>query len=87
MTVHMELLGDHPEHSDNERHVDADLDVSQLLIVKLVKIDLPFLIIAALLLVLLLKQSSVLVVFYSRIFSSCLIGLRPPLRAPPAFPA
>lgn len=87
VTVHMELLGDHPEHGDNERHVDADLDVSQLLIVKLVKIDLPLLMVAALLLVLLFKQSSTLTVFYFRIFSSRLIGFRPPLRAPPALPA
>ncbi len=84
VTVHMELLDDHPEHDENDRHVDADLDMNQLLIVKFVKIDLPFLIAAALLLVLLLKQVPSLVVFYSRIFSSCLIGLRPPLRAPPA---
>ncbi len=87
MTVHMDALGEHLQHKASEQHVDADLDLSQSLIVKIVKIDLPLLVAAALLLALLFKQSTTFVTCYSRVFSSRLIGLRPPLRAPPVFPA
>ncbi len=86
VTVHMELIGDHPEHDANEKHVDANFDLNQLLIIKLVKIDLPFLIATVLLLIVLLKECVTFTSFYSRVFSSHLIGLRPPLRAPPAVP-
>jgi hypothetical protein len=87
MTVHMDMLGDHPEHNIDEKHFDADLDVGQFVLAKLVKIDLPLLIATALLLVLLFKQPTIFVAFYSRLFISRIIGLRPPLRAPPAIPA
>lgn len=87
LTVHMEMLGNHPEHDINEKHVDADVDLNQFFLTKLVKIDLPFLIAGALFLVLLFRQPIHFVSFYSRVFSSRLIGLRPPLRAPPVFPA
>ena len=87
MTVHMDALSEHLQHDSSEQHVDADVDLSQFLIVKIVKVDLPWLIAAALLLVLFFKQPASFVTFYVRVFSSRLIGLRPPLRAPPAIPA
>jgi hypothetical protein len=87
LTVHMELMSDHPEHDASEKHVDANVDLSQLLIIKFIKIDLPFLITTLLLFLVLLENSSVLIAFYSRVFSSHVTGLRPPLRAPPALPA
>ena len=87
LTLHIELIGDHPEHHADEKHVDANLDLNQLLIIKLVKIDLPFLITASLMLIVLFKKSVISISFYSRVFSSHLIGLRPPLRAPPIVPA
>lgn len=87
MTVHMDALSEHLQHDSSEQHVDADVDLSQFLIVKLVKVDLPWLIAAALLLVLFFKQPANFVTFYVRVFSSRLIGLLPPLRAPPAIPA
>lgn len=87
MTVHMDMLGDHPEHGSQEKHIDADVDLSQLMLAKLIKIDLPFLIAAALLFVALFEKPIISVVVYSLIFSSYSIGLRPPLRAPPALPA
>jgi len=87
MTVHMDMLGDHPEHGSEELHIDADVDLSQLALAKLVKIDLPFLLAATLLFATLFEKPVISVVVYSRIFSSYHIGLRPPLRAPPVHPA
>lgn len=87
MTVHMDMLGDHPEHGSEEQHLDADVDLSQLALAKLVKIDLPLLIAAALLFVVLFEKPVISAVVYSCIFSSYSIGLHPPLRAPPALPA
>ena len=87
MTVHMDMLGDHPEHGSKEKHIDADVDLSQLALAKLIKIDLPLLTAIALLFAVLFEKTLVSIVLYSRIFSSYSIGLRPPLRAPPALPA
>lgn len=87
VTVHMDMLGNHPEHSSDEKHFDADVDVGQLTLAKLSKIDLPLLIAAALLLAVLFEKVSLVVSLYSHTYSSRLSGLRPPLRAPPVFPA
>jgi hypothetical protein len=87
VTVHMELMSDHPEHDVSEKHVDTNIDLSPLLTIKLFKIDLHFLITAVLLLIVPAKKSVISVSFYSPVFSSYVTGLRPPLRAPPAFPA
>ncbi len=87
VSVHMHALGEHPDHTTDEQHVDADVDLSQPFLAKLTKIDLPLLIAAALLLAVLFEKISLVVSRYSRIYSSRLAGLRPPLRAPPIFPA
>jgi hypothetical protein len=67
--------------------VDANVDLSQPLLVKLTKIDLPLLIAAALLLAVLFEKIPVTVARYSPAYSTSRTGLRPPLRAPPAFSA
>jgi hypothetical protein len=87
VSIHMDALGEHPDHAANEQHVDADVDLSQPLLAKLTKIDLPLLLVAALLLAVLLEKTSFVVSNYSHTYSSRLAGLRPPLRAPPVFPA
>lgn len=87
LSMHMDMLGEHPEHTNAEQHADADIDVLQFAFAKLVKIDLPFLITALLLLAVLFVKPSVAIPYYSRYYSRRIIGLRPPLRAPPSFPA
>jgi hypothetical protein len=87
VTVHMEMLGDHPEHGSDEQHVDADVELSQPLLAKLTKIDLPLLIAAALLLAMWFEKIPLVTSRYSPSYSSRRTGLRPPLRAPPVFPA
>lgn len=87
VTVHMDTLGEHLQHASDEQHVDADVDLNQLLIVKIIKVDLPVLIVAILLLALLFKRHSLLIPFRSLVFYSRVTNLRPPLRAPPVIPA
>lgn len=87
LSVHMDMLGEHPDHADAEKHIDADVDLGQIALAKLVKIDLPVLIAAAVLCVLLFKRFTFVITPYSRPYSSRIIGLRPPLRAPPVLPA
>lgn len=88
MTVHMHNTGDHTDHHDiSEQHVDADVDLSQPLLTKLTKIDLPLLIAAAILLAILFEKLSIVVCRYSLTYASRPTGFLPPLRAPPVFPA
>lgn len=87
LSMHMDMLGEHPEHTSAEQHADADIDLLQFAFAKLVKIDLPILIAALLLLAVLFVKPFVVIPHYSRFYSRRVIGLRPPLRAPPFFPA
>jgi hypothetical protein len=87
VSVHMHTLGEHTDHAVDEQHVDADIDLSQPFLAKLTKIDLPLLIAAALVLAVLFHKNSIPVSNYSPGYSSRRAGLRPPLRAPPVFPA
>lgn len=87
LSIHMDTFGEHTEHAADEQHVDANVDLSQPLLAKLTKIDLPLLLVAALLFTLLLEKIAFIVSRYSPSHSSCRVGLRPPLRAPPELPA
>jgi hypothetical protein len=87
VTVHLHAVGDHADHDNSEQHVDADLDLSQPLLIKLSQIDTPLLIAAALLLAILFERIPLVIFYTSHIYSSLRSRLRPPLRAPPAFPA
>lgn len=87
VSIHMHGLGEHLEHDANEQHVDADIDLSQPLLAKLLKIDLPLLIATALLLTVLFEKTLVVRSCYLHTCVSRRAGLRPPLRAPPALPA
>lgn len=88
VSVHMEMMAEHTDHhAADEQHVDADVELSQPLLAKLTKIDLPLLIAAALLLAMLFEKISLVTSRSSPSYSSRRAGLRPPLRAPPAFPA
>lgn len=87
LSVHMDMLGDHAGHHAEENHKDADLNPGQLLLAKLLKLDLPCIIIAALLLAVLLFNSAVFASRYTPFYTYSHNGLRPPVRAPPFFPA
>lgn len=84
--MHMDMLGDHPEHHTDENHTDTDVDPGQLTLAKLLKL-VPLLLAAALLLAILLATPSIFISRYARHYNRRLFGLRPPLRAPPFFPA
>ena len=85
--MHMDIMVDHPEHHEDEHHVDADVDFFKLVFAKLVKIDTPLLLTLALLLMALCAHRSVFFYPDIRYFPHRIIGLRPPLRAPPILPA
>lgn len=80
--VNLEAHGPHDHHPD-EKHMDADVDLSQLAIAKVSKIDPILLLIAV---VTLLFQYSSLRLFAShheRLVATSPAFLRPRLRAPP----
>ena len=85
--VHIHGVDDHADHHSDEQHLDADVNLSQALLIKLNKIDLPLLIAATLLLTVLFEKVAPITFSYSQIFPSNCLCLRPPLRAPPTFPA
>lgn len=87
ITVHIHAVGDHADHDSSEQHVDADVDLSQPLLTKFTKIDLPLLIAAAHLLAGVFEKISAFASRYSYIYVSRIAGLHPPLRAPPITPA
>ncbi len=83
VSVHLEVMPEHPEHHDQEHHVDADVDLLTLVFAKLVKFDVPLLLTALLFLLALSRQQPGFFSRYSHHYSRRVIGLRPPLRAPP----
>lgn len=85
LSIHMDSLGEHPDHHENEKHLDADVDLNQPALLKLFKVELPVLVITLLLLVVSFKDSLSIIYFYTRHRPPRLIGLQPPLRAPPSF--
>jgi hypothetical protein len=87
LSLHMDMLSEHTEHHADEKHTDADVSPGQLALAKLLKLDLFFMVAAALLLAMVLASPSVFISRYFRRYSRRLIGLRPQLRAPPFFPA
>lgn len=86
LSVHMDMLGDHPEHQTEQQHQDADLDPGQLVLAKLMKVDLSYFIAAALLLVISRVKPEIAFSRYTRCYLDRPHSLRPPLRAPPIFP-
>ncbi|MES2824209.1 MAG: hypothetical protein V4732_11455 [Pseudomonadota bacterium] len=84
VSVHLDVMTEHPEHHQDERHVDADVDLFKLVFANIVKIDVPLLLTALMFLLALSTQQPIFFSSYSRHYSRRVIGLRPPLRAPPA---
>lgn len=89
ISVHMLMTGEHLSHhvddQNGQQHLDSDLELSKTLVSKLVKIDLPLLLVVVLLL-LAITSTKRFYWFYAVQHGRHRIGIRPPLRAPPAFP-
>lgn len=83
----MDMIGNHIEHTDSDQHLDADVDLGGLALSKLMKIDLPLIIAAALLMAVMFQIASVFSPLYLLLNPSRLAGIRPPLRAPPILSA
>lgn len=87
ISVHIHTLTEHADHAADEQHVDTDVDLSQPVLTKLTKIDLPLLLATALLLAVLFEKIRATTFPYLQPYTARCAGLRPLLRAPPVFPA
>ena len=83
VSVHMHMLGDHPDHHDDELHQDDDMDLLQYAIAKLTKLDQGLVLLAVVALLLVLRPRPVPISRYTPFIPSCIAFTRPPLRAPP----
>ena len=86
ISIHMEMLGEHIEHDSSMQHVGADIDIGEPALAKLIKMDLPLIIAAAMLLALLFKTRIAFITLYRTFCLHRVTGIRPPLRAPPVLP-
>ena len=86
ISAHIGMTGEHLDHHADEQHSDMDVDLSQALLAKLVKIDLPLLFIVLLVLAIPAAPKSYSSFYFVR-YPRRVTGLRPPLRAPPFLPA
>jgi len=90
-SVYMDVNGGHLAHhlskQPDQQHFDADIDVLQSVLTKLTKTELPVLLAVVLFLVFLVRKNSTSNYFYLLFLPSPSSRLRPPSRAPPAFPA
>ena len=83
ISIHSDLMTGHPEHHEDEEHVDADGDLFEPVLAKLVKIDAPLLLTAFIFLLMLCAHQQIFLSRYPLPFTPRFIGLRPPSRAPP----
>ncbi len=83
VSVHMHMLGDHPEHHADADHQDADVDLLQSAIAKLTKLDQSLLLLAVVALLLVIQRTPVPASHYSPFVPVHIPFARPLLRAPP----
>lgn len=83
VSVHLHMLGDHPDHHDDEVHQDADVDLLQSAIAKLSKLDQTLILLAVVALLLVILPRQLLASRYSPFVPTHIPFARPMLRAPP----
>lgn len=83
IAVHMDVMGDHLGHHDDQSHQDADLTPAKPVIAKPGKADLAVLLLTLVTLVLSVQPASVTAPRYQLLIPSKLPHTRPLLRAPP----
>lgn len=87
ISIHLGITGEHLVDHADEQHLDMDFDLSETPLAKLVKIDLSLLFVVAFSLLILISSPRIYCSFYAARYIRRIAGLRPPLRAPPFFPA
>lgn len=87
VSLHVDMLDGHTVHSQSEAHQDVDIEQSQSVLVKTFKLDLFLPVLLTLVIVLQARGTTFIIqsITSTRIRHS--VGVRPPLRAPPAIPA
>lgn len=83
LSMHMEMMGGHQNHHDDEPHIDADVKLLQSVLAKISKIDLSLMLALVVLLVLALQPRRLLLPRYVVFLAAHFPHVRPPLRAPP----
>lgn len=84
VSVHMDVMGGHDvEHSADEQHQDADIDLTQSALTKLGQVDFGLLLLACFVFVLLIILSCVSGCTYRTFYPQLPPHWCPPLRAPP----
>lgn len=84
LAAHIDVMGDHLGHHDDQPHVDADLTPAKPVLAKSVKFDQPILLLALVTLLLSSRPLSLVASPYLLLISRRLTHNWPPLRAPPA---
>ena len=83
VSVHMDVMGDHPEHHADEEHQDADVEMLPSVIAKLSKIDVSLVLLAVLSLLLVLYPQGFIRAQYAFSLPHKVPHHWPPLRGPP----
>jgi len=87
ISLHVDVIGGHQVHTAGESHQDVDVEVSQLVLAKLLKFDPSLPILLAAIFILLAVTHTPLFFFYTESsHPRRRAGIRPPLRAPPVTP-
>lgn len=88
VSMHLDILQGVHDSAHDQASLDVDTDSDESILAKLVKMDVPLLLITILFSVSLLQLRLPGILLYrSHIFILRINALRPPLRAPPVFPA
>ncbi|RYZ88467.1 MAG: hypothetical protein EOO68_26415 [Moraxellaceae bacterium] len=87
ITVHIHVSGEHADHDSSQNHLDADVDIGQSAPTNFFKIDFSILLAVAFSLAIRSIKPLRIIVDYICNIPFRLMGLRPPLRAPPVHPA
>ncbi len=74
ISIRSDVMTGHPEHHEDEEHVDADGDLFEPVLAKLVKIDVPFLITVLLFLLILCSGQQLFFPRYPHHFIPRVIG-------------
>ncbi len=87
VSLHVDMLGGHTVHNHSEAHQDVDIEQSQSALIKTFKLDLFLPVFLALVIVLQTRGTAFTIQSITSPRTRHSVGVRPPLRAPPAIPA
>lgn len=87
ISLHVDMLDGHTIHGHEEAHQDVDIEQSQSVLLKTFKLDLFLPVLLALVIILRACGTTFTIQSITSTRTRHSVGVRPPLRAPPAIPA